>query len=154
MAEPKPYTPTQERIATIFVRAMGAANTWIFRASSGRLGNKFTNGAPVLLLTTTGARSGQQRTTPLIYLKDGDDVVLVASQGGMSKSPAWYHNLVKTPDCEVQVGSEVRPMRARRASDEEKAALWPKLLDVYPDYDDYQKRTTRNIPVMVLSPQS
>lgn len=155
MAEsPKPWTPTQERIGTLGVRAMGALNTWIFRASGGRLGNKFTHGAPVLLLTTTGAHSGQRRTTPLIYLADGKDVVLVASKGGMSHSPAWYHNLVKTPDCEIQIGAEVRPMHARRASDEEKAAYWPRLTLVYPDYEDYQARTTRNIPVLVLSPRS
>ncbi len=156
MAEsaPKPFTPTQEKLGTVAVRIMGAVNTWIFRASSGRLGNKFSHGAPVLLLDNTGARSGKPRTTPLIYMADGDDVVLVASKGGMSHSPAWYFNLVKTPDCEVQIGSEVRPMRARRASDDEKAALWPRLLEVYPDYDDYQKRTPRNIPVMVLSPRT
>ncbi len=156
MAEstPKPWTPSQEKVGTIFVRLMSVVNTWIFRASGGRLGNKFARGAPVLLLTTTGARSGQRRTTPLIYLADADDVVLVASKGGMSQSPAWYHNLRKTPDCEVQIGSEPRPMRARRVSDEEKAALWPRLLEVYRDYDDYQARTTRNIPVMVLSRRS
>jgi deazaflavin-dependent oxidoreductase (nitroreductase family) len=150
----KPWTPGQEKVGTIFLRLMSAANTWIFRASGGRIGNKFARGAPVLLLTTAGARSAKRRTTPLIYLDDGDDVVLVASKGGMSHSPGWYHNLLKTPDCEVQVGSEARPMQARRASDEEKAALWPRLLEIYRDYDDYQARTSRNIPVMVLSPRS
>ena len=87
------------------------------------------------------------------YLADDESVILVASKGGMSHSPGWYHNLVKHPDCSVQIGSEKRSMRARRASDEEKAAYWPKLLAVYRDYDDYQARTTRNIPVMALSPR-
>ena len=110
-----------------------------------------SNGAPVLLLTTVGARTGHRRTTPLIYLEDGDDVVLVASKGGMALNPAWYHNLIKNPQADIQIGSEVRRMTARRASDEEKALLWPRLLEVYRDYDDYQARTERNIPVMVLS---
>lgn len=149
----KPMTPTEERIGTIAVRIMSAVNTWVFKLSGGRLGNRFLRGAPVLLLTTTGARSGQRRTTPLIYLEDGEDVVLVASKGGMSHHPAWYHNLVKHPDAEVQIGSAVRPVRARRASDEEKAALWPRLVAIYRDYDDYQARTSRDIPVMVLSPR-
>lgn len=150
----KPWTAQEEKLGTVFVRLMSAANTWIFRISGGRLGNRFLRGAPVMLLTTTGARSGDRRTTPLIYLADGEEVVLVASKGGMSHSPGWYHNLVKHPDCEVQIGASVRPMRARRASDAEKAALWPRLVEIYPDYDDYQARTTRNIPVMVLAPQA
>lgn len=150
---PRPWTPQEERIGTLAVRLMSAVNTWIFQLSGGRLGNRFLRGAPVLLLTTTGARSGDNRTTPLIYLEDGDDVVLVASKGGMSGSPGWYHNLVKHPDCAVQIGGGKRAMRARRATDEEKAAYWPRLLEIYPDYDDYQARTARNIPVMILSPQ-
>ena len=154
MSEPtrRPWTPTEEKIGNVGVRVMSALNTWVFRASGGRVGNRFLRGAPVLLLTTTGARSGQARTTPLIYLEDGDDVVLVASKGGMSHHPAWYHNLVAHPDCEVQIGSTQRPMRARRASDEEKQKLWPRLVAIYRDYDDYQARTARDIPVMVLSP--
>ena len=150
---PPPFTPAQERIGTVAVRIMSALNTWVFRVSGGRLGNRFLRGAPVLLLTTTGAKSGQRRTTPLIYLEEGENVVLVASKGGMSHHPAWYHNLVKHPEAEVQIGSRVQPMVARRASDAEKAALWPRLVGIYRDYDDYQARTPRNIPVMVLSPR-
>jgi deazaflavin-dependent oxidoreductase (nitroreductase family) len=154
MAEktPRPWTPGEERFATVFVRVMSAVNTWIFRASGGRLGNRFMRGAPVCLLTTTGARSGERRTTPLIYLADGPRVVLVASKGGMSHSPGWYHNLVKHPECEVQIGAETRRMTSRRASAAEKAALWPKLVAIYRDYDDYQARTTRDIPVLILTP--
>lgn len=150
---PPPFTPAQERIGMVAVRIMSALNTWVFRVSGGRLGNRFLRGAPVLLLTTTGAKSGQRRTTPLIYLEEGENVVLVASKGGMSHHPAWYHNLVKHPEAEVQIGSRVQPMIARRASDAEKAALWPRLVGIYRDYDDYQARTPRNIPVMVLSPR-
>ena len=155
MADPssRPWTPTEERLGTLAVRAMSAVNTWIFRASGGRLGSRFLRGAPVLLLTTTGAKSGIRRTTPLIYLADGPRVVLVASKGGMSHSPAWYHNLVANPECEVQIGARATSMAARRASAEEKAALWPRLVGIYRDYDDYQARTSRDIPVLILTPR-
>jgi deazaflavin-dependent oxidoreductase (nitroreductase family) len=148
-----PWTPSQERFGTVAVRIMSTVNTALFRLSGGRIGNRFLRGAPVCLVTTTGAKSGVVRTTPLIYLADGEDVVLVASKGGMSHHPAWYHNLVAHPDAQVQIGSRVRDLVARRASDAEKAALWPRLLAIYPDYDDYQARTERNIPVMILSPR-
>ena len=155
MAEKKlpPWTPGQERFGTVAVRIMSLVNTALFRASGGRIGNRFMRGAPVCLVTTTGARTGARRTTPLIYLAEGDNVVIVASKGGMSHHPAWYHNLVAHPAAQVQIGSRVREMTARRATDAEKTALWPRLLAIYPDYDDYQARTDRNIPVMILSPR-
>ena len=146
-----PWTPTQERLASVVVRLMTAANVWLYRLSGGRLGGTFLRGAPVCLVTTTGKRSGQLRTVALLYLADGDGIVLVASKGGMSHHPAWYHNMLAHPEVEVQIGAITRAMRARRASDAEKAALWPKLVAMYRDYDDYQARTTRNIPVMILS---
>ncbi len=149
----RPWTPSEERFGTVAVRIMSVVNTAVFRLSGGRLGSRFMRGAPVCLVTTTGARSGTRRTTPLIYLADGEDVVIVASKGGMSHHPAWYHNLAKHPEAQVQIGSTVRDMVARRANDAEKAALWPRLVAIYPDYDDYQARTPRNIPVMILSPQ-
>jgi F420H(2)-dependent quinone reductase len=150
---PRPWTPAEERFGTVAVRVMSVLNTWIFRASGGRFGNKFMRGAPVLLLTTRGRKSGTQRTTPLIYLKDADRYVLVASKGGMSHSPGWYHNLVAHPECEVEVGAEPERMIARQATAAEKSALWPKLVAIYRDYDDYQARTSREIPVMILSPR-
>ena len=150
---PRPWTPSEERFGTLAVRIMSVVNTALFKASGGRIGNKFMRGAPVCLVTTTGARSGEVRTTPLIYLADGDDVVIVASKGGMSHHPAWYHNLAKNPAARVQIGSSVRDMVARRANAAEKAALWPRLVAIYRDYDDYQARTDRDIPVMILSPR-
>ena len=105
------------------------------------------------LVTTRGKRSGEPRTVALLYLSVRDDLVLVASKGGMSHHPAWYHNMTANPDVEVQVGSTTRRMRARRASDAQKAVLWPRLVAMYRDYDDYQARTTRDIPVMILSPR-
>jgi deazaflavin-dependent oxidoreductase (nitroreductase family) len=155
MADTKlqPWSPTQERLATPLIHLMTALNVWAYRLTGGRLGGRFRGGAPVCLVTTTGKRSGQPRTAALLYLADGDDLVLVASKGGMSHSPAWYHNMMANPDVEVQIGSRTRPMRGRRASDPEKQALWPRLVAMYRDYNDYQARTSRNIPVMILSPR-
>ena len=153
MPPAKPFTPAQERLGTLVVRVMSAVNTWIFQATGGRLGARFLRGAPVLLLSTTGRKSGARRTTPLIYLRDGPNLVLVASKGGMSHHPLWYRNLEAHPKVEVQIGNESRPMRARRASPEEKATLWPRLVAIYRDYDDYRARTDRDIPVVILSPK-
>jgi deazaflavin-dependent oxidoreductase (nitroreductase family) len=149
----RPWTKSEERFGSVAVQAMSRLNTWIYRWSGGKLGAKFMRGAPVFLLVTKGRKTGEPRTAPLIYLKDGDDYILVASKGGMSHHPAWYLNLEANPECEVEIGRRRHPMRARRVSDEEKAALWPRLLAIYPDYDDYQARTERNIPVLRLSPR-
>ncbi len=151
-APARPWTPTEEKFGSVVVKAMSVANTWIFRATGGRWGAKFMHGAPVLLLTTTGRKSGEPRVAPLIYLKDGERLVLVASKGGMSHHPAWYLNLEANPSCEVELpGTGKIAMRAERATDEEKALLWPRLCEIYPDYADYQARTTRNIPVLILT---
>ena len=150
-ATARPWTPFEEKMGSVFVKAMSVANTWVFRATGGKLGAKFMRGAPVLLLTTIGRKSGAPRVAPLIYLRDGERLVIVASKGGMSHHPLWYRNLEANPSVEVELPGEKIAMRAARASDEEKARLWPKLLEIYPDYDDYQARTERNIPVVVLT---
>jgi len=150
MAAPRPYTKTEVAIANPLIKAMSRLNTWAYRATGGRVGGKFLRGAPVLLLTTIGRTSGQPRVAPLIYLQDGDRYVVVASKGGMDHHPLWYTNLVANPAVEVQVGREVRRLRARTASDEERAALWPRLLEVYRDYASYQARTQRRIPLVIL----
>ncbi len=154
MATPtaRPWTPFEERIGSVFVKAMSAVNVLAFRLTGGAVGGKFLRGAPVCLVTVTGRKSGKAHTIPLLYLADGADVVIVASKGGMSKHPLWYLNLVANPRCEVEVGRERRTMTARRVGPEEKAALWPRLCAMYPDYADYQARTTRDIPVLRLSP--
>jgi deazaflavin-dependent oxidoreductase (nitroreductase family) len=149
----RPFTKTEVRIANPIIKAMSRLNTWAYRATGGKLGGKFMRGAPVLLLTTTGRKSGTPRVAPLIYLRDGERLVLVASKGGMDHHPLWYRNLVANPDVEVQVGSEVKPMRARTADEGERSALWPRLLEVYRDYADYQARTARRIPVVILDPR-
>jgi deazaflavin-dependent oxidoreductase (nitroreductase family) len=150
--KPAPYTPTQERVGSVVIRVMSAANVWVYRLTGGRVGGRFLRGAPVLLLTSIGCKSGQPRVAPLLYLRDGENLVIVASKGGMSRHPTWYRNVQANPEVEVEVGSERKKMRARTASPEEKATLWPKLVAMYPDYDDYQARTEREIPVVVLSP--
>jgi len=151
--QPRPFTSREERFAKPIIRLMSHANTWIYRVSGGRLGGTWIRGAPVMLLTTKGRKTGELRTTPLLYLRDGNDIIVVGSQGGMSKHPLWYLNLEATPDCEVEIGSTRTLMRARRVSDDEKAELWPRLTKMYRDFDDYQARTERNIPVLRLAPR-
>ena len=148
----KPLSPGQQKLMKMVIKPMSNLNTWLFRMSGGRIGGRFAGGAPVLLLTTTGRKSGQPRTAPLLYLEDKGNMILVASQGGMTNSPQWYHNLEANPEAEVELGKDKKKVRSRRATDEEKAALWPKLVAMYKGYDLYQARTERNIPVMILSP--
>lgn len=149
---PRPFTANEERIGSFVVKLMSNLNTAVYRLTGGRIGGRFLRGAPVFLVTTIGRKSGQPRTSPLLYLKEGDDYVIVASKGGMSHHPLWYRNIEANPEVEIEMGRERFKARARRASDEEKKALWPKLVAMYPDYDDYQARTERNIPVVILSP--
>jgi deazaflavin-dependent oxidoreductase (nitroreductase family) len=108
---------------------------------------------PMLLLDHVGAKSAKLRTSPLVYVRDGEDLVLVASKGGYPKNPAWFHNLKAHPDTEVQVGSERRSVHARVADAEEHKRLWPMALKVYGGYADYQKRTERQIPLVILEPR-
>lgn len=150
---PQPYTARQERFARPIIKAMSLANTWIYRVSGGRVGGKWMYGAPILLLTTVGRKSGEKRTAPLLFLEDGERVVLVGSQGGMSKDPLWVKNLDANPDVEIEIGAKKRAMRARRGTSEEKSRYWPALCRMYPDYADYQARTSRDIPVILLDPR-
>jgi deazaflavin-dependent oxidoreductase (nitroreductase family) len=120
-----------------------------YRATDGAEGHEW-NGTQTLLLTTTGRRSGEQRTTPLIYGRDGDSYLVVASKGGAPEPPAWYLNLSAEPEVEVQVLGDRFRARARTASAEEKPALWEKMVAEWPSYDEYQEKTEREIPVVVL----
>lgn len=119
-------------------------------STAGRDGHLW-NGAPTLLLTTTGRKTGERRRTPLIYGRDGDDYVIVASYGGAPAHPAWYLNLDADPEVEVQVGEEVFRAKARTAGPQERARLWAELAAVWPAYDEYQARTDREIPLVILS---
>lgn len=149
----RPFSKTEMAIANPIIKLMSRVNTWAYRATDGRIGGTFLRGATVLLLTTVGRKSGEQRVAPLIYVRDGERLLLVASKGGMDHHPLWYRNLVADPEVEVQIGAETLSLRARTANREEKAALWPKMVAVYRDYDDYQARTARDIPVVILEPR-
>ena len=107
----------------------------------------------MLLLDHVGARTRRRRTTPLVYLEDGRDLVIVASKGGHPRHPAWLHNLRANPETTVQVGAERRRVRARVATPEERARLWPRVVKVWPGYRTYQERTEREIPLVILEPR-
>jgi deazaflavin-dependent oxidoreductase (nitroreductase family) len=133
-------------------KRMNALNNAVYRASGGRLLGSF-DGNPVVLLHHVGRRSGEHRVAPLIYLADGEDLVVVGSMGGTPKDPAWVHNLRAQPETEVEIGRERRPVTARIADAEERARLWPQLVEHYPGFGKYQARTEREIPVVILSPR-
>lgn len=135
------------------VRTIMASHEFWYRVSGGALGGKI-GGVPCLLLTTTGRKSGRQRTTPLMYLRDGQDVVIVASYGGSPQHPSWYRNLVANPEAEVLIGREHRSVVTRTAEDDERARLWPRLVEMYKSYADYQTKTERKIPVVILEPRA
>src|SRR3954447_20960006 len=111
-------------------------NTKLFRLTGGRIGGSFGK-AKILLLHHKGAKSGKERVSPLLYLRDGDRLVIVASKGGSEKHPAWFHNLMANPDTLVELPREKRKVHARKATDEERADLWPRLVDMYGSYEDY-----------------
>ena len=130
---------------------LGAEHVRRYQETDGEVGYRW-NGAPVLLLTTTGRRSGTPRTTPLIFGTDGDDHLVVASMGGAPSHPQWYLNLVADPRAEIQVKGEHLPVVARTATADEKPRLWRIVSGIWPNYDVYRSRTERDIPVVVLSP--
>jgi proline iminopeptidase len=121
-----------------------------YRETGGEVGHKWKRGSKILLLTTKGRKSGEPRTIPLIYEGDGDRYVIVASKGGAPEHPGWYRNLQKDPNVELQVRDEVFPARARTAEGEERERLWQLVNEQWPDYDSYQTKTEREIPVVVL----
>ena len=128
----------------------GAEHVKRYRETGGEVGHIWKEGSTVLLLTTTGRTSGEPRTTPLIYAQDGDRYVIVASKGGAPEHPGWYENLSKDPNVELQVLDDVFPARASVAEGEERERLWAKANEVWPHYAEYQEKTDREIPVVVL----
>ena len=129
---------------------MGRSHRAIYRLTRGRLLGRVA-GMPVLLLTTTGRRSGRARTTPLTYFASGADLVIVASNGGEDSPPAWWLNLRSEPRATVTIGTRTNRVTARAATDEEYARLWPTITSTHAGYAAYARRTTRRIPIMLLS---
>lgn len=135
------------------LRQLIGGHTAIYRATHGLIGHRTPGAPPALLLDHVGARSATKRTSPLVYGRDGERFVLVASKGGYPKHPAWFHNLKANPDTTVQVGPRRLPVRARVAEGEERERLWALMVGVYGGYASYQQRTDREIPLVVLEPR-
>jgi deazaflavin-dependent oxidoreductase (nitroreductase family) len=149
-------SPWAERV----IKLLSRAQVRVFKLTNGRIGTTWRVGAgwrkpvPTLLLRHVGRRSGREYETPLLYLDDGPALVVVASQGKLPKNPQWYANLLASPDTTVSLREERdHPVRARPAHPAERAALWPRLVELYVDFAKYQKWTDREIPVVVLEPR-
>jgi deazaflavin-dependent oxidoreductase (nitroreductase family) len=128
-------------------------HTLLYRLSRGLIGHRMPGMAAMLLLDHVGAKTGKARTTPLVYVEDGDAFVIVASKGGHPRHPAWFHNLRANPETTIQVGSRRIPVTARVATDAERERLWPEVVRAYRGYEGYQRRTDRQIPLVMLEPR-
>ena len=153
--KPRPEGLDKPYVGTI-IKTMSRVHLAIYRSTGGllgstwRVGSAFPRGIPVLLLTIVGRKSGLPRTMPLLFIEEGENIVVVASKGGLPGDPLWYKNLVAEPACEVQIKRRKVKMNARTASSEEREALWPKLVAHYPDFASYATWTDRIIPVVLL----
>jgi deazaflavin-dependent oxidoreductase (nitroreductase family) len=151
MATARPRGRPYGKALVAVQRAATKLHSFVYRITDGRVGGSIA-GEPVLLLTTTGRKSGRERTIPLLYLKDGEDLVVVGSNGGTATPPAWWLNLTNNPEATVEVGGRKVRVWAEEAGFEEKERLWPKLVEMYGGYEDYRRRTDREIPVVFLHP--
>lgn len=145
-------TQRGEAMAHTIMKPLSRVTSWLYRISGGRIGGRWITGEPVMLLTTIGRKSGIRRTVPVLYLRDGEDVVVVASGVGGARQPVWYLNLETNPEAEIEIGKSKMKMTARRATEEECTALWPKLIEMYRGFEGYRSRTEREIPLVILSP--
>jgi F420H(2)-dependent quinone reductase len=136
-----------------WLKATGKLNVPIYRLSRGRIFGSIGT-APVLLLTSTGRRSGQQRTAPVVFLADGERYIVIGSNAGHQRTPAWSYNLQANPDAEIEIRSTRKSVRARVAEGEERAELWRKVNQMYEGFDDYDANTSRDIAVFVLEPRA
>lgn len=156
---PRPKQLDSPVLPKIFKYA-GRAQVWVYRRTGGRIGGKWRIGAgfrkpvPTLLLEHRGRKSGTTHTTPLLYITDGADTIIVASQGGLPKNPQWYNNLRANPDTRIQIGRDIREVHAITADPQQRARLWPHLVDAYADFDTYQAWADREIPVVILRPRN
>ena len=137
--------------ARLALKLGSGAHAGVYRATGGKLFGRMSK-SPILLLNTVGRKTGRKRTTPLLYVMDGEDFVIIASKGGAATHPAWYLNLRANPDATVEIGDREVQVEAGVADPEEKARLWEKMVEMYPTYDDYQRKTEREIPLLVLRP--
>lgn len=143
----RPYSASTQKNIHWLLKIITRLNVWVFKKSRGRLWKNFPGGFPICVVGMIGKKSGQLREVALIHLPKDDGVLLVASKGGMDTHPLWYYNIKANPNIEVTVAGTSRQLVARQVSDEEKRDLWPYLVSLYPDFDEYQARTDRNIPV-------
>lgn len=150
MANP-PRALNSKQTGTL-IKWMSKANTWIFKKTGGKFGDKFLRGAPVGILTTTGRKSGEPRESPLLFLQEGKRIILVASQGGRANNPMWYLNLKANPQITFQTKHELLTLTAREATDPERDEYWPKLDAMYPDFKSYRSYTDRKIPIIICDP--
>jgi len=146
------YLGWADRNWSLLIRLMGG-HTRVYSATRGLIGHSFPGAPPALLLDHVGARSGTLRTSPLVYGRDGQNLILIASKGGYPKHPGWFHNLMANPDTTVQVGSRRLPVHARKAEPDERPRLWQLMVGVYGGYEAYRRRATREIPVVILEPR-
>jgi F420H(2)-dependent quinone reductase len=149
-------TSTQKdlsRPANLALKLGSSVHAGVYRATGGKLFGRMGK-SPILLLNTVGRKSGKKRATPLLYVMDGEDFVLIASKGGAPTHPAWYLNLMANPDVTVEVGDREVHVRAEEVRGEEKTRLWQRMVEMYPTYDDYQTKTEREIPLLILHPAS
>ena len=146
------YLSVADRMWPVLGRLM-RGHAAVYRATGGRLGARVPGLPSILLLVHVGARSGKRRTTPLVYMPDGDALLVVASKGGHPQDPAWMHNLRAHPDTEVQVGGKRLKVHARETTPDERRRLWPKAAAYNPHWGRYRKRTSREIPLVLLEPR-
>jgi len=146
------YMRTVDRNWPVLTRLMRGHAT-VYRATHGLIGHRIPGVPEMLLLDHVGAKSGTRRTTPLVFARDGENIVLIASKGGYPKNPAWYHNLLANPDTTIQIGSKRIDVHAAPAAPEEYDRLWKLAVDVYSGYEGYRRRTERQIPLLVLTPR-
>ncbi|MFB1294630.1 nitroreductase family deazaflavin-dependent oxidoreductase [Mycobacterium sp. pW049] len=161
---PKPLSPKQveglnSKAVGTGIKWMSKLNTWAYKATGGRLGAKWRGGSnrfsappPVGILTTIGRKSGEPRESPLLFLREGNRIVLVASQGGRATNPMWYLNIQANPAVTFQYKSEKLKLVARDATDAERDQYWPKLDAIYPDFQNYRSYTDRKIPILICDP--
>ena len=147
----KQFTTWHEGLLKFLRGLITSTNVWLLKVSNGRLGNSFL-GVPVLLLSTTGRKSGQRRTQPLYYLETGNQIVLVASNAGTAGDPAWLLNIKADPNVSVDVQGKIRQMKGHIGSAEEKAKLWPKLTALFPKWQMMEDRSKRSFKIVVLDP--